>query len=184
MFADENNEPLQPEAPQNEILIFLEIQARERLKAYGMGRASGSRRRRRPQSRSPKRLWTRGSPPGGAIPSGSADVHRRSRENCVGTLRPVVATCSIAQWGTVGRNVPLPELVAWFASFEADIVIEFVAPQDAMVVQLVRNRDNLAIGYTQDRFEACVAEHFVIAETERLQSGTRTMYYVRPKHAS
>ncbi len=41
-----------------------------------------------------------------------------------------------------------------------------------------------ASGYTQDRFEACVVEHFVIAETKRLQSGTRTMYYVRPKHAS
>ena len=85
---------------------------------------------------------------------------------------------------SIGRNVPLPELVAWFASFDADVVIEFVAPQDAMVAQLVRNRDALASGYTQDRFEACVVEHFVIAETERLQSGTRTMYYVRPKHAS
>ena len=41
-----------------------------------------------------------------------------------------------------------------------------------------------ASGYTQDRFEACVVEHFVIAETKRLQSGTRMMYYVRPKHAS
>ena len=30
---------------------------------------------------------------------------------------------------------------------------------------------------------ARVAEYFVIAETERLQAGTRTMYYVRPKHA-
>ena len=85
---------------------------------------------------------------------------------------------------SVGRNVSLPELVAWFASFEADVVIEFVAPQDVMVAQLVRNRDALASGYTQDRFEACVAEYFVIAETERLQSGMRTMCYVRPKHAS
>ena len=84
----------------------------------------------------------------------------------------------------IGRNVPLPELVAWFASFEADVVIEFVVPEDAMVKQLLRNRDELDFGYTQDCFEAAAAEHFVIAETERLQSGTRTIYYLRPKHAS
>ena len=84
----------------------------------------------------------------------------------------------------IGRNVPLPDLVAWFASFEADLVIEFVAPGDAMVEQLLRNWDELDFGYAQDRFEACVTEHFVIAETEGLQSGTRWMCYLRPKHAS
>ena len=69
-------------------------------------------------------------------------------------------------------------------AFEADVVIEFVVPEDAMVKQLLRNRDELDFGYTQDCFEAAAAEHFVIAETERLQSGTRTIYYLRPKHAS
>jgi hypothetical protein len=53
-----------------------------------------------------------------------------------------------------------------------------------MVKQLLRNQDELDFGYTQDRFEACVAEGFVIAETERLQSGTRTIYYLRPKYSS
>ena len=40
-----------------------------------------------------------------------------------------------------------------------------------MVEQLLRNRDELDFGYTQDHFETCVAEHFVVAETEGLQSG-------------
>ena len=53
-----------------------------------------------------------------------------------------------------------------------------------MVEQLLRNRDELDFGYTQDRFESCVVDHFVIAETEVLQSGTRTIYYLRPKHTS
>ena len=69
-------------------------------------------------------------------------------------------------------------------AYVADVVIEFVVPEDAMVKQLLRNRDELDFGYTQDCFEAAAAEHFVIAETERLQSGTRTIYYLRPKHAS
>ena len=41
-----------------------------------------------------------------------------------------------------------------------------------MVKQLVRNRDERDGGYTQDRFEVCVAEHFVIAETKRLPPQT------------
>ena len=85
---------------------------------------------------------------------------------------------------SIGRNIPLPEVVAWVARFEADGVIEFVALQDAMVAPLVSNRAARASGDTQDRVEACVAEQCVIAETERLPSGTRTMCYVRPTHAS
>ena len=38
----------------------------------------------------------------------------------------------------------------------------------------------MPFGYTQDRFEACISTHFVIAKTEPLQSGTRTMYFARP----
>ena len=66
------------------------------------------------------------------------------------------------------------------ASFQADVVVEFIAPDDAMVQRLRRNRDALDFGYTQDRFEACISAHFVIAKTEPLQSGTRTMYFARP----
>ena len=43
-----------------------------------------------------------------------------------------------------------------------------------------QGRDALDFGYTQDRFEACISAHFVIAKTEPLQSGTRTMYFARP----
>ena len=53
----------------------------------------------------------------------------------------------------------------------ADVVVEFVAPEDAMVRRLLRNRDTLDFGYTQDRFEACLSKHFVIASKQSLQSG-------------
>ena len=53
-------------------------------------------------------------------------------------------------------------------------------PDHAMVQRLRRNRDALDFGYTPDRFEACISAHFVIANTEPLQSGTRTMCFARP----
>ena len=118
-------------------------------------------------------------------PSPGLGWRHRERQTLEERSRPdLILALALIHHLAIGRNVPLPELVAWFASFEADVVIEFVVAEDAMVKQLLRNRDELDFGYTQDCFEAAAAEHFVIAETERLQSGTRTIYYLRPKHAS
>ena len=52
-----------------------------------------------------------------------------------------------------------------------------------MVRRLLRNRDTLDFGYTQDRFEACLSKHFVIASKQPLQSGTRTIYDARSRKA-
>ena len=118
-------------------------------------------------------------------PSPGLGWRHRERQTLDERSRPdLILALALVHHLSIGRNVPLSDLVDWFASFEADLVIEFVAPEDAMVEQLLRNRDELDFGYTQDRFETCVAQHFVIAETEGLQSGTRTIYYLRPKHAS
>jgi hypothetical protein len=118
-------------------------------------------------------------------PSPGLGWRHRERQTLEKRSRPdLILALALVHHLSIGRNVPLLDLVEWFASFEADLVIEFVAPEDAMVEQLLRNRDNLDFGYTQDRFEACVANHFVIVETEVLQSGTRTIYYLRPKHSS
>ena len=118
-------------------------------------------------------------------PSPGLGWRHRERQTLEKRSRPdLILALALVHHLSIGRNVPLLDLVEWFASFEADLVIEFVAPEDAMVEQLLRNRDELDFGYTQGRFEACVANHFVIAETEVLQSGTRTIYYLRPKHSS
>ena len=116
-------------------------------------------------------------------PSPGLGWRHRERQTLDERSRPdLILALALIHHLAIGRNVPLPELVAWFASFEADLVIEFVSPEDEMVECLLRNRDELDFGYTQDRFEACVADHFVIVESERLQLGTRTIYYLRPKH--
>ena len=112
-------------------------------------------------------------------PSPGLGWRHRERQTLEERSRPdLILALALIHHLAIGRNVPLPELVAWFASFEADVVIEFVVPEDAMVKQLLRNRDELDFGYTQDCFEAAAAEHFVIAETERLQSGTRTISFL------
>ena len=83
----------------------------------------------------------------------------------------------------VARNVPLPDVIAWLASFRADLVVEFVAPADPMVQRLLRNRATLDLGYTQERFEGCLSDHFVVAHKQSLQSGMRTLYEASPRKA-
>jgi len=117
-------------------------------------------------------------------PSPGLGWRHRERQTLDERSRPdLILALALIHHLSIGRNVPLPDLVEWFASFKADLVIEFVAPEDAMVERLLRNRDELDFGYTQECFEACVAEYFVITETEGLQSSTRTLYYLRPKQA-
>ena len=110
-----------------------------------------------------------------ADPSPGLGWRNRERQTMADRSRPdLILALALVHHLAIARNVPLPELVAWLASFQADVVVEFIAPDDAMVQRLRRNRD------AQDRFEACISAHFVIAKTESLQSGTRTMYFARP----
>ncbi len=79
-------------------------------------------------------------------------------------------------------NVPLSELVAWLASLEASVVIEFVARDDPMAQDLLaRKPAGLHADYDRDLFERQLAEAFSIERREELASGTRTLYFARTR---
>jgi hypothetical protein len=80
----------------------------------------------------------------------------------------------------LSRNIPVPDLIDWFASLRSDLVVEFVAPDDPMSQRLLRHKGGLDFGYTQDSFERYLSRHFTVLRVERLGSGTRTMYHARP----
>ena len=66
----------------------------------------------------------------------------------------------------IGRNVPLADFVAWLASFEAEVVLEFVDRGDPMVERLLRNRREQSIDYSREALEAALANRFrVVART-------------------
>ena len=115
-------------------------------------------------------------------PSPGLGWRNRERRTFTNRSRPdLILALALVHHLAIARNVPLPDLIAWLASFGADVVVEFVAPEDAMVQRLLRNRDTLDFGYTQERFEACLSEYFVIANKQSLQAGTRTMYDARSR---
>ena len=82
----------------------------------------------------------------------------------------------------MSANVPVKEFVDWLAGLGCALVIEFPTREDPMVKKLLApKRDGLHPDYELGFFERTLAEAFDIERSERLQSGTRVLYYARPK---
>jgi SAM-dependent methyltransferase len=84
----------------------------------------------------------------------------------------------------ISANVPVKEFVDWLASLGCALVIEFPTREDPMVQQLLApKRDGLHPDYELGFFERCLNDAFEVERSERLESGTRVLYYARPKGA-
>ena len=77
----------------------------------------------------------------------------------------------------IGSNVPLPQVLDWFASLGGTLVIEFVDRDDPMVRRLLANKPKgMFDAYTRPAFEELLAARFAVERTETLPGGTRSLY--------
>ena len=82
----------------------------------------------------------------------------------------------------IGANVPVREFIDWLASLGSALVIEFPTREDPMVKKLLApKREGLHPDYELGFFERCLNDAFEVERSERLESGTRVLYYARPK---
>jgi len=82
----------------------------------------------------------------------------------------------------ITRNVPLAELLDWFASLKGALVIEFVDPTDEMAQRLLdAKREGLHGDYTRGGFERLLGERFDVERTEELAEGRRVLYLAHPR---
>ncbi|MEE2778021.1 MAG: class I SAM-dependent methyltransferase [Acidobacteriota bacterium] len=82
---------------------------------------------------------------------------------------------------SIAANVPVRDLMEWFAGLGGSLVVEFVSKDDPMVEQLLRNKIDNYSDWQRDVFEAELARHFEIADQVELGSGTRFLYYAHPR---
>ena len=83
---------------------------------------------------------------------------------------------------TISANVPVREVVDWLAGLGSALVVEFPTREDPMVQTLLApKREGLHPDYELGHFERCLAEAFTIERSERLGSGTRVLFFARPK---
>jgi hypothetical protein len=96
----------------------------------------------------------------------------------------LVLALAVIHHVAMSANVPVKEFVDWLASLGCALVIEFPTREDPMVQQLLApKRDGLHPDYELGFFERCLNDAFDVERSERLQSGTRVLYYARPKGA-
>ena len=85
---------------------------------------------------------------------------------------------------TIAANVAVSEFVDWLAGLGASLVIEFPTREDPMVQKLLApKRDGLHLDYERESFERVLSEAFDVERRKRLESGTRLLYFARPKGA-
>jgi hypothetical protein len=76
----------------------------------------------------------------------------------------------------LGANIPLDQVVEWFAALGGDLAIEFVHVEDPMAQRLLARRTTPRPDYRPDFLERCLGRAYRRVERHDLPGGTRTLY--------
>jgi SAM-dependent methyltransferase len=82
----------------------------------------------------------------------------------------------------IGRNVPLRAVIDWLADLGARVILEFVPPNDPMVLGLTANKRPHEIhrDYNEAALRSYLGSRFVIEREEALPGGERRLFALRP----
>jgi ribosomal protein L11 methylase PrmA len=108
----------------------------------------------------------------------------RERRPLTARGRPdLVLALAVVHHLAITANVPLAEIVHWFADLGAVLVVEFPTRDDPMVQRLLRNkRPGLHSDYRREVFEWTLKETFDVLRVTPLEdSPTRVLYHAVPK---
>jgi len=97
--------------------------------------------------------------------------------------RPDLVLClALVHHICISANVPVLEFLDWLHELGCALVVEFVGREDPMVERLMSGkRAGSHPDYERAFFERCLSDAFEVVRSETLSSGTRTLYYARPR---
>ncbi len=81
----------------------------------------------------------------------------------------------------ITNNVPFAMMAEFFAGICRTLVIEFVPKDDSQAERLLRNRADIFMDYTAERFEQAFAERFLVRERYAIPGTKRTLYLLERK---
>jgi ribosomal protein L11 methylase PrmA len=82
----------------------------------------------------------------------------------------------------ISKNIPLPQLAAYFNGIAPQLIIEFPSKEDEKVKLLLSNREDIFSDYTEAGFEAAFMPYFDIREKSRIPGTHRILYLMNRKH--
>ncbi len=116
-------------------------------------------------------------------PSPARGWRNEERRAFTGRARPdLVLALALVHHLAIAANVPLAQVVSWFRSLDATLIVEFVERHDPMAARLLGNKPTgMFDDYRIDAFEQLLGEQFSITGREQLPGGSRTMYVAVPR---
>jgi hypothetical protein len=94
----------------------------------------------------------------------------------------LVLALAVVHHLVIGRNIPLASFVDWLADLDARVVLEFVPPDDPMVVALTANKKPHEIhrDYTEAWLRRYLNGRFVIEQEQAVPAGGRRLFSLVP----
>jgi hypothetical protein len=94
----------------------------------------------------------------------------------------LVLALAVVHHLVIGRNIPLASFIDWLADLDAPIVLEFVPPDDPMVVALTANKKPHEVhrDYTETSLREYLKDRFVIEDEQAVPAGERRLFYLVP----
>lgn len=82
----------------------------------------------------------------------------------------------------ITANIPVADFIGWLRALGAALVIEFPTRDDPRVQRLLAaKKPGSHPDYDREWFERCLSERFEVERSEVLSSGTRMLYFARPR---
>jgi SAM-dependent methyltransferase len=116
-------------------------------------------------------------------PSPALGWHGLERQTLDARGKPELTLClAVLHHVVMSGNVPVAEFLSWLRELGTALVIEFPTREDPRVAALLqRKKDGAHPDYDREAFEKALADRFDIVRTEELASGTRILYFARPR---
>ncbi len=114
-----------------------------------------------------------------ANPSPAIGFNNTERASFLDRCRPdLVLALALVHHLCIGRNIPLPDLAASFASLGKTLVIEFVPKEDPKVREILEYKKDIYDQYNQAEFENTFSKFFEIKKAVALKDSIRTLYHM------
>ena len=94
----------------------------------------------------------------------------------------LVLALALVHHMALAANVPLAQIVDWFADLGGRLIVEFVEAHDPMAERLLGNKEaGMFPDYRIEEFERLLGLRFKVTESLKLPSGRRTLYLCDPR---
>lgn len=79
----------------------------------------------------------------------------------------------------IGNNIPFAFMAEYFSKLFNSIIIEFIPKEDSKVQELLLNRKDVFLNYSQNSFEEAFKKYFEIKEKVVIEGSIRTLYLMK-----